>query len=102
MITTLPIPKNQDLEIEKKSLQMKSSSTWVVGKETKDYLIRNYGFDEKGIRSNTELFESAIKCFDSIGTAYKYAAHEAETDSLILVFGSFITVANMLQYLQRS
>jgi plasmid replication initiation protein len=64
MITTLPIPKNQDLEIEKKSLQMKSSSTWVVGKETKDYLIRNYGFDEKGIRSNTELFESAIKCFD--------------------------------------
>lgn len=64
MIITVPIPQNQNPEIEEKAMQMKSSSTWVVGKETKDYLIRNYAFEEKGIRSNIELFESANKAFD--------------------------------------
>lgn len=58
------IPQNQDQEKEKKSLQMKSSSTWIVGKETKDYLMKNYGFDEKGLRSHTDLFESALKSID--------------------------------------
>ena len=64
MIVTVPKPQNQNPEIEKKALQMKSSSTWVIGKQTKDYLIQNYAFEEKGIRANIELFEKANKAFD--------------------------------------
>ncbi len=64
IITTVVIPQNQNEALAKKSLEMKTSSTWIIGKETKDFLVRNYDFDEKGIRANIELFAAANKAFD--------------------------------------
>ena len=64
IISTVVIPQNQNEASAKKSLEMKTSSTWIIGKETKDFLVRNYDFDEKGIRANIELFAAANKAFD--------------------------------------
>ena len=40
-----------------------------------------------------------ITCFDTVGAAYDAACHEAEGDTLVLVTGSFFTVADVLAQL---
>lgn len=42
---------------------------------------------------------SDITCFDTVGAAYDAACHEAEDDTLVLVTGSFFTVADVLAQL---
>ena len=43
---------------------------------------------------------SPVQCYSSVHSAYKAVVETAGENDLILVFGSFITVANMLQYTQ--
>lgn len=45
------------------------------------------------------LFTNSINCFDNITQAFKMANHNAESTDLILVFGSFYTVAEIRQLL---
>ncbi|MBU2893916.1 bifunctional tetrahydrofolate synthase/dihydrofolate synthase [Colwellia sp. D2M02] len=44
-------------------------------------------------------FTNNINCFDNIGEAFRIANEQANTDDLILVFGSFYTVAAIRQQL---
>jgi len=58
------IPANKTDEIEKKKAVMQMSSSWIIPYEVTRYLKQKYGFDEKGIRANIELFKKAYKEFD--------------------------------------
>lgn len=58
------IQNNQNIEIEKKSLEKDISTVFVLGKELRDSLIRDFGFKTDGLRKNINLLESALKTFD--------------------------------------
>lgn len=90
IISTLPIPANQNEAVEKKKLQMETSSVWSLGKVTRDYLIENYDFDEKGIRANMSLFESADKAFDlrEFLTAQKRTAEKTARNKSAWIIGA--------------
>ena len=47
------------------------------------------------MKSELTLFTNSINCFDNITQAFKMANHKAESTDLILVFGSFYTVAEI-------
>jgi len=44
-------------------------------------------------------FTNSINCFDNITQAFKIAVKKAKSDDLILVFGSFYTVAEIRKLL---
>lgn len=60
------ISKNKNEEIEQKRLELQNSSSWELPREIVNYL-KDYGFEEKGIRSNINLFKTAYKEFDLLG-----------------------------------
>ena len=45
------------------------------------------------------LTSNMINCFDNVSDAFRIAKQQAEPDDLILVFGSFYTVAEVRQLL---
>jgi len=49
----------------------------------------------KQMKSELTLITNSINCFDNITQAFKMANHKAESTDLILVFGSFYTVAEI-------
>ncbi|MEI6894744.1 MAG: bifunctional tetrahydrofolate synthase/dihydrofolate synthase [Colwellia sp.] len=53
------------------------------------------GATSKIMNNKLILFTDAINCFDNIGEAFKMANQQASSSDLILVFGSFFTVANI-------
>ena len=51
------------------------------------------------MKSALSVFTNSINCFDNITQAFKMANQKAESTDLILVFGSFFTVAQVRQLL---
>jgi len=49
----------------------------------------------KIMKSNLALFTDAVNCFDNVDEAFKMAKKKSTAADLILVFGSFYTVANI-------
>ncbi|GAA6173590.1 bifunctional tetrahydrofolate synthase/dihydrofolate synthase [Colwellia sp. KU-HH00111] len=49
--------------------------------------------------SNLAPFAQSINCFDNISQAFKMASNQAQSTDLILVFGSFFTVAEIRKLL---
>ena len=47
------------------------------------------------MKNNLALFTDAINCFDNVDEAFKMANKQASVSDLILVFGSFFTVAKI-------
>jgi len=60
------IPENVDIALEKKKLELKTSSAWVLPHQIRRYLIEKCGFNEKGIRTNIELLKRGYESFDLI------------------------------------
>ena len=58
------IVENKNDVLEKKKALLKMSSSWSLPIEVTRYLKQKYGFDEKGIRANIELFKKAYLEFD--------------------------------------
>jgi len=61
------IPENQNTELEKKKLQMKTSVNFELPLEVSRYLIEKFDFDHKGLRANIELLKTAYLSFDLLG-----------------------------------
>lgn len=49
----------------------------------------------KMMKNNLSLYSDDINCFDNVDEAFKIANNQATSSDLILVFGSFFTVANI-------
>lgn len=62
-ITFFPIyqPQFRDDDLERKDLQKKVSISWILDRNTKDYLIHAFGFTTAEIKQNISLFERAVK-----------------------------------------
>lgn len=62
-ITFFPIyqPQFRDDDLERKDLQKKVSISWILNRNTKDYLIHAFGFTTAEIKQNISLFERAVK-----------------------------------------
>ena len=67
-ITFFPVyqPQFRDDDLERKDLQKKVSVSWILDKNTKDYLVHSFGFTTPEIKQNISLFEKAIKEIDLI------------------------------------
>ena len=54
-------PQFRDDDLERKDLQKKVSISWILDRNTKDYLIHSFGFTTAEIKQNISLFERAVK-----------------------------------------
>lgn len=72
-ITFYPIyqPQFRNEDLEEKSLQKQLSISWILDKNTKDYLKYNFEFTDKEIKQNLSLFERANKELDLVEFASK-------------------------------
>lgn len=72
-ITFHPIyqPQFRNEDLEEKSLQKQLSISWILDKNTKDYLKYNFEFTDKEIKQNLSLFERANKELDLVEFASK-------------------------------
>lgn len=55
------IPKNKNVEIEKKQLQQETSLRWDIPKEVIQDLKRDYDFSENEIKNNIDVFKQTLK-----------------------------------------
>lgn len=80
---------DKDIENSLKSIASEID-TWYLGQL---YLPR--ASSSKDMANTASKFANAINCFDNVSQAFKIANHQASADDLILVFGSFFTVAEV-------
>jgi dihydrofolate synthase/folylpolyglutamate synthase len=69
-------------------------SHWYIGT-----LDINRGCKAKKILESTEIDSAKVNCFDNVSQAFKMAKKNAKATDLILVFGSFYTVAEIRRLL---
>lgn len=62
-ITFYPVKQKQfaDENIERKNLQKQLSTMHLFDRQTKDYLVRSFGFNNQQIKQHYDLFERAVK-----------------------------------------
>lgn len=60
------LPKNRDVELERKDLKKQVSLSWDLPRNVIDYLKNNFNFTTDGIKNNLELFKLAHKEIDLI------------------------------------
>jgi plasmid replication initiation protein len=67
-ITFHPVhqPKYRDEDLETKDLQKKTALSWILDRNTKDYLTNGFSFTTAEIKQNIALFDEANKTFDLI------------------------------------
>lgn len=67
-ITFYPVKQNKfrDEDLETKDLQKKTSISWFLDRNTKDYLKTAFSFTTAEIKQNISLFDEANKTFDLI------------------------------------
>ena len=53
----------------------------------------------KSILESTQIDTTKVNCFDNVSQAFRMAKHNAKATDLILVFGSFFTVAEIRRLL---
>jgi plasmid replication initiation protein len=61
------IPENQNIELENKKLQRKTSIHFDLSLKISRYLKRKFDFDDKGLRANADLLRKANLSFDLLG-----------------------------------
>ncbi|AWB56892.1 bifunctional tetrahydrofolate synthase/dihydrofolate synthase [Colwellia sp. Arc7-D] len=69
-------------------------SHWYIGT-----LDAPRGRAAKSILESTQIDTTKVNCFDNVSQAFKMAKHNAKATDLILVFGSFFTVAEIRRLL---
>jgi dihydrofolate synthase/folylpolyglutamate synthase len=67
---------------------------WYIGT-----LDINRGCEAKKVLESTEIDPAKVNCFDNVSQAFKMAKKNAKATDLILVFGSFYTVAEIRRLL---
>ncbi len=80
-----------DKDIENSLLSLKGAiNSWYVGQ-----LDVPRASSSELLKEKIESFTNSVICFDNISQAFKIANQQAKSDDLILVFGSFFTVAEI-------
>ncbi|TPH19198.1 bifunctional tetrahydrofolate synthase/dihydrofolate synthase [Litorilituus lipolyticus] len=84
---------DKDIENSLKSL-IEEIDVWYIGQ-----LDVPRASSTKDVANIAAKFANSINCFDNVSQAFKIANHQANSDDLILVFGSFFTVAEVRELL---
>lgn len=60
------IQKNRDENLETKELHKKMALSWIIDRNTKDYLQTNFGYTSAELKQNIDVLERASKLFSII------------------------------------